>query len=747
LSAPLIPDREQVTRFVDALFKRADPAGYVALRVFRDKRGGSWEAAIKSGDVRLGDPNLITKFLAWAELAATHGEPAVFSPPMSTFIVGDRARLLDLHEGLAVIVELDERPRSSLDAVAVHLGRPTLAIESGGLWTDPKTGEIEPRIHAYWRLAAPTRTMDEHQDLRMARRLVCDLVAADTSAVPLVHPLRCAGSWHRKAEQPRLARIVEENDVDLDLQDTLRRLRSIPDEGFRRKPNRNVRATPNPEKQADPADVAATLSVIPNSDWSWDDWNRIGMATWAATQGDLVAGLEAFQTWSACSAKHVAEITEARWEHYATSPPDQLGAGTLFYQARKFESGWVKPSARFDASHWFEEPPPAKPVEPPLFPEPRPDATSKITATPFVWTDPSQFPKRRWLYGSHLIRKFVSCTVAPGGLGKSSLVLVEAIAMATGRPLLGIQPAETPLTVWVINLEDPQEEIERRVLAILLRYGIDPAEVVGRLYIDSGRRLPLVVAETTREGTAIAQPLIKAFRDEILARKVDVVVIDPFVKSHRVPENDNGAIDTVATVFAGLADACNIAIDLVHHVRKTNGAEVTVEDGRGAVALLGAVRSARALNGMSRDEAAKVGDSTSPREFFRVDNGKLNMAPAPPDRAEWFRLVSVPLGNGDSVGCVVNWRWPDAMAGITSDHLREVQVAVASGRWRENHQAREWVGNAVAQALHMDVSQKAHRAKVLGLVKAWLKSGALVVVHGQDERRKPVAYVEVGAAA
>src|SRR5206468_3445518 len=66
----------------------------------------------------------------------------------------------------------------------------------------------------------------------------------------------------------------------------------------------------------------------------------------------------------------------------------------------------------------------------------------KIAATPFVWRDPATIPPRAWLYGRHYIRKFVSCTVAPGSLGKSSLALVEAIAIAKNLPLLGITPTE-----------------------------------------------------------------------------------------------------------------------------------------------------------------------------------------------------------------------------------------------------------------------------------------------------------------
>ena len=393
---------------------------------------------------------------------------------------------------------------------------------------------------------------------------------------------------------------------------------------------------------------------------------------------------------------------------------------------------------------------------------PKPKAEPlKITATPFVWRDPKTFPRRRWLYGFHLIRKFISCTVSPGGVGKSSLALVEAVAMATGRPLLGVQSPEGPLTVWVLNLEDPQEEIERRVTAILLHYKIDPSEIEGRLFLDSGRHLKLIVAETTRSGTVIARPLVDAFTAEIQARKVDVVVIDPFVKSHRVPENDNGAIDMVATVFADIADACNCAFDLIHHVRKTGGNEVTVEDGRGAVALLGAVRSARALNGMSKAEAEKVGKITNHREFFRVANGKLNMAPPPPDKAEWFRLVSVSLGNGDEpfgpnpipfdnsdhVQCVTNWEWPAALDDVRLDDLKKVQVLVRGGEWRESVQCKNWVGIAVANVLGLDPTDKAARSKINSLLSIWYATKMLRKEDRFDKHREEKTFVIVGEAA
>src|SRR5664279_4253052 len=115
----------------------------------------------------------------------------------------------------------------------------------------------------------------------------------------------------------------------------------------------------------------------------------------------------------------------------------------------------------------------------------------RFSAEPYVWREPKTIPPRQWLHAGHYIRGFVSATIAPGGLGKSSLQLVEAIGMAVGRDLLRGTTSKMKLSVWYWNLEDPREEIDRRIAAILLHYKIHPGEIDGRLFVNSGRNEPL----------------------------------------------------------------------------------------------------------------------------------------------------------------------------------------------------------------------------------------------------------------
>lgn len=370
-----------------------------------------------------------------------------------------------------------------------------------------------------------------------------------------------------------------------------------------------------------------------------------------------------------------------------------------------------------------------------------------VKATPYVWRPPETIPMREWLYGRLLVRKFLSATVAPGGVGKSRLVIAEALAQTSGKPLLGIKP-ERPLRVWHWNLEDPQDETARCIQGAALHFGLSAEDIGDRLFVDSGREQRLVIATATRNGAVIVRPVVDGLIAEINVRNVDVVVIDPFVSCHEASENDNGAMDMIAKEWAAVADRGNCAVHLVHHTRKLSGTEteVTVESSRGAKALTDACRVVRAINRMSDKEAQDSGVD-SPRLYFRAYNDKANLAP-PADKSDWFRIESVGLGNGpdglgDSVGVVTPWEWPSAFGDVTTDDLFRVQKAIASGDWRQSPGAKGWAGSVVADVLGLDLGDPAAKAKVKTLLRTWIENRALKVVQRPDESRHDRPFIEV----
>lgn len=364
-----------------------------------------------------------------------------------------------------------------------------------------------------------------------------------------------------------------------------------------------------------------------------------------------------------------------------------------------------------------------------------------LTPTPFRWVDPTAIAPRPWLYGRHLIRKQVSVTVAAGGVGKSSLAIAEAIAMTSGRNLLGDWVAGR-LRVWLFNLEDPRDELQRRIAAAMIHHRVTPDEIGDRLFVDTGRERSLCTAVQLRDGVRILKPQVEALEEAIRSRKIDVLGVDPFVSSHQVSENDNGAIDLVAKEWARIADRCNCAIDLTHHVRKTNGGEASSEDGRGASALLGAARSGRVLNRMTEKQREEAGVQNDPATYFAVNRDKANLAPE--GKRVWRRMASVDLGQGDQVGVAEVWEWPDAFAGMTATDLLRVQQAIDGKELRYSDQAKDWVGNVVAELFELAVDADLERKRIKLLIEGWLKSGALVKRMKEGPQRKQVPIVEVG---
>lgn len=377
-----------------------------------------------------------------------------------------------------------------------------------------------------------------------------------------------------------------------------------------------------------------------------------------------------------------------------------------------------------------------------------------IKATQYVCRDPASIPPRPWVYGRQLLRGSLSLVVAPGATGKTALLAGVALSLATGRALLNKTVWDRPQRVWLWNLEDSMSELERLIEAARLHWNISEDDLGDRLFVDSGLDgAGLCTATEDRDGFRIVTPVVEALIEELKARKIDVLVVDPFVSSHNVSENNNGAIDAVAKQWARIGVLADCSIVLVHHTRKLAGAEATAEGARGAIALVGAARSVVALNKMTPEEASQFGiEGEERRRFFRAYDDKNNRTP-PADQSDWYRLASVDLGNGrdgtpsDSLPVALPWTVPDAFSGINETDLQRVQSAVASGEWKFDPQSEDWVGLAVAEVLELDVSDRKGKdaGRVKQLLKAWVENGVLKKVSRRCEKaRREKPFVEVG---
>jgi RecA-family ATPase len=252
--------------------------------------------------------------------------------------------------------------------------------------------------------------------------------------------------------------------------------------------------------------------------------------------------------------------------------------------------------------------------------------------------------------------------VAPGGTGKSSLVMVESISMATGRELLGEKPPER-LRTWYHNGEDNLEELNRRLAGICQHYDIPLEELEGWFFMTSGNEVPLRVAQSyTQLQVQTDHRLVKCIAEQIGDNRIDAANFDPLVTLHAVPENDPGKMDGVVRIFSKIADTQNCAIDLSHHTRKlapgAGADDYGIDDMRGAGSVKDAMRAVRMLNFMSKQDAEGAGLLEIERTtYFRIDRAKANYS-APSKTAIWRKFVNVDLPNGDAVGVVIPWQFP-----------------------------------------------------------------------------------------
>ena len=375
-----------------------------------------------------------------------------------------------------------------------------------------------------------------------------------------------------------------------------------------------------------------------------------------------------------------------------------------------------------------------------VFVPPGPDRKGRSEepfGVPFEAAAARAVPKRHFVYGKHRAKRYVSMTIGAGGHGKSALLMVEVLAHATGRPLLGEDLERSRVFIW--NGEDPLEETLLRLLAAAEHYGVAPEELEGWVFVGSGRlkEIALVVANGS---TPIKQDVVfEQLADFLIEQEIDVAIFDPLVATARVDENASSQIDALLKMFGKLAEEANCAVEIVHHSRKTGGREVTGEDARGSSAMLAAVRSARTLNRMAESDAAKLG--VSPGEawrYVRIDNAKANLAP--PTKARWFRLDSHNLANGDSVGVPVPWS-PLEVAALSEEEVQKVLTALAGGGpWQKSRQGANWIGCVLGKALGLaeDDPQRPFRAEQA--VKFLAEGGHLVEDRGRVKGRDCPIY-------
>jgi hypothetical protein len=311
-----------------------------------------------------------------------------------------------------------------------------------------------------------------------------------------------------------------------------------------------------------------------------------------------------------------------------------------------------------------------------------------LSATPVQPLDPKTLPLRPWVVPGFACRARVTLLAGPGGVAKSTWVLILAVAIVTGRSDICGFPITRRERVWIWNQEDDREEMDRRLAAIMAAFNVsfaDLTDVDGQpmLYIDSGVDAPLMLAKRTLEQSIVGTKQVSQVVDEVRRRKIGLLALDPLVEFHEASENDNVQMRAVIGQVRRIAVEGNCATLIPAHTRKppiasSDGFAGEMDAARGASSQLGVVRVGATIFSMSPKMAKEWKIDGSHTDFVRIDIAKNNLAPPRPDPL-WFKRDSVSTG-GESVGVLRPIKLdrrvvksdvdrPSALAKAINDHL------------------------------------------------------------------------------
>jgi hypothetical protein len=366
------------------------------------------------------------------------------------------------------------------------------------------------------------------------------------------------------------------------------------------------------------------------------------------------------------------------------------------------------------------------------------------------WEDDDEpIPPRGWLLGNTFCRQFLSVLVADGGTGKTALRIAQYLSCATGRKLTN-EHVFVRCRVLIICLEDGKDELRRRLRAARLHYGITADELKDWLRLWTPRGIRLM--EPNETGQLVTGELQGQLRVQIESHKIDLVGVDPLIKSHGAPENDNKAMDMIASVLAGTAQEYDCAADAAHHTHKGLSTPGNADNGRSASAIKDAARIVDTLTPMTEEEASLFGlGNEERRRLIRLDNAKVNLAPPAAD-ARWFKLIGIDLGNnnetyprGDNVQTVEPWKPPDLFAGLSTDNLNAILDEIDRGMEdgaRYSHAPRA-TKRAAWKVILGHASEKTEK-QARSIIATWVKNEVLVAEAYHDaERREQVDGLRV----
>jgi hypothetical protein len=312
--------------------------------------------------------------------------------------------------------------------------------------------------------------------------------------------------------------------------------------------------------------------------------------------------------------------------------------------------------------------------------------------------------------------------------------------------------------VLYFNAEDDGNVLLGRFAANCKRNGISQDEFDDRLILQSGTLWPdLYLIGMNERDIQINEAVFAHMARQVERWGIDVIIFDPLQDLSHADES-NEAFRILGQRIRRLASESGVSVGLIHHTRKVApGLSATIDDARGGSALRGTSRFNRVLVAMSEGEAVNA-DVDDPRYFFRIGDVESNLAPPSSDKNQWFEKTGSKLPNGENVGALVKWTWPDAFENITVDMAVRVVDELAqldASQARASSQSPHWFGFIVARICDIDIptdnnpkTLKSAKSKVGQILAHWEASDFIQVGRFMDGKKtEGVPVYELGRAS
>ena len=175
---------------------------------------------------------------------------------------------------------------------------------------------------------------------------------------------------------------------------------------------------------------------------------------------------------------------------------------------------------------------------------------------------------RRWLIKGLWGDQAVGIIGGEPKYWKSFLVLDIAVSVSTGTKCLNHFPLQQKGSVLLFAAEDSLSEVRKRLVGIATSRGVS----IDNLDINV-ITIPILRLDQSHDQQLLKET-VKYYQPKLL-------ILDPFVRLHRIDENNSGEVAPILAYLRGLQREFQTAIIVVHHARKRAGKE------RGGQALRG----------------------------------------------------------------------------------------------------------------------------------------------------------------